>query len=101
MIDYAHQPTRSTRSHEKGINDMATLTPKEIAQRFDTDARTLRKFLRHEAKVNSTETPGKGSRWAIESKSVRSLQRRFNAWNAARTPQSTESTDEVETPDAG
>ena len=61
-----------------------TLTAKEIAQRFDTDPRTLRKFLRADAKANSTETPGKGSRYAIEARQVKSLQRRFNAWIAQR-----------------
>lgn len=61
-----------------------TLTAKEIATRFNTDPRTLRKFLRNDAKVNDTETPGKGSRYAIEAKSLKSLQKRFDAWIAAK-----------------
>jgi len=65
---------------------MATLTAKEIATQFGTDARTLRKFLRSDAKVNSTETPGKGARYAIEAKQVRTLRKRFDAWVASRTP---------------
>lgn len=60
------------------------ITPKELAVTLETDARTVRKFLRADAKANGTETPGKGSRWEIEAKTVRSLQKRFNAWNAAR-----------------
>lgn len=59
-----------------------TITPKELATRFETDARTIRKFLRKDAEVNGTETPGKGSRWEIEAKQVRSLQKRFSAWVA-------------------
>jgi len=63
---------------------MSALTPKELAERFDSDPRTVRKFLRSDAKVNGTETPGKGSRWEIDSRTVRSLQKRFNSWNDAR-----------------
>lgn len=63
---------------------MTVHTPKEIAGRFGTDPRTLRKFLRSDAKANGTETPGKGSRWAIEARTLKSLQKRFNAWDAAQ-----------------
>lgn len=58
---------------------MATLTPKELALRFDTDARTVRKFLRSED-IHA----GKGQRHAIEAKTVKSLNRRFNLWIAAK-----------------
>jgi hypothetical protein len=70
-----------------------TLTPKEIAQKWDTDARTLRKFLRTNAKAEGVETPGKGGRWGIEAKSLRSLKTRFDAWNADRTPKGTDEED--------
>ena len=70
------------------------ITPKELAVQLDTDARTVRKFLRSDAKANGTETPGKGSRWEIEARSVRSLQKRFNAWNAARAEKQDETPDE-------
>lgn len=63
----------------KGNHEMATLTPKEIAVKFDTDARTVRKFLRSEG-----TRVGKGHRHAIDSKSLKSLAKRFDAWNAAR-----------------
>lgn len=59
-----------------------TLTPKELAVKLQSDPRTVRKFLRAEAKANGTETPGKGSRWAIEAKQVRSLAKKFAAWVA-------------------
>lgn len=62
-----------------------TMTPKEIAAQFGTDPRTLRKFLRTDARDRGAETPGKGSRWEIEARSVRSLRKRFDVWNAART----------------
>ncbi len=61
-----------------------TLTAKEIAAKFSTDPRTLRKFLRSDAKANDTETPGKGARYAIAAKDLRSLKTRFNAWNATK-----------------
>lgn len=59
-----------------------TLTPKELAARFDTDARTVRKFLRSTEGMDAKV--GKGQRWAIEAKQVRSLKARFNRWDAAR-----------------
>lgn len=60
---------------------MATITPKELALRFDTDARTVRKFLRSDAGYDAKV--GKGQRWAIEAKDVRSLKTRFTKWIAA------------------
>ena len=67
---------------------MATRSPKDIALEFGTDAKTLRKFLRSDAKGKGAETPGKGHRWEIEARSVKSLQKRFNAWNEARSAKS-------------
>lgn len=58
---------------------MATLTPKEIAVKFDSDARTVRKFIRQD-----TGKVGKGHRHAIDSKSLKSMQKRFDAWIAAK-----------------
>jgi hypothetical protein len=63
---------------------MTTATPKEIAAQFGTSAKTLRKFLRQEAKDAGVETPGKGGRWAIERKTLRSLRKRFDAWQIAQ-----------------
>lgn len=75
-------------AHEKRMYEMATKTmsAKEVAEKFGTDGRTLRKFLRSDAKENGTETPGKGGRYQIEAKKVASLQKRFTAWDAKRTP---------------
>lgn len=70
------------------------ISAKELAEKFGTDGRTVRKFLRSDAKKNGTETPGKGGRYAIKAGQVKSLQKRFDAWDAARTP-AEEATDEV------
>lgn len=59
-----------------------TLTPKELAQRFETDPRTVRKFLRSKDGMNARV--GKGQRWEIEARTVKSLQKRFTSWNAAQ-----------------
>lgn len=61
-----------------------TLTPKEIAQQFGTNPKTLRKFLRSDAKGKGVESPGKGGRWAIPATSLKSLQKRFDAWKAVQ-----------------
>lgn len=78
-------------------------TPKDIALEFGVSAKTLRKFLRKDEKAisaNGGETPGKGGRWAIPASQVKSLQKRFDAWNAAnqaKKEEKAESPDEVET----
>src|SRR5262252_2534209 len=61
-----------------------TITPKELAARFDTDAKTLRKFLRSDASGVADQAPGKGSRWAIEGSQVRGMKSKFTKWNADR-----------------
>lgn len=76
---------------------MTTLSAKEVAARFDTTPRTLRKFLRSDMRSqggtigpndsNAPHTPGKGARYAIEAKEVKALKGRFDAWvarNAAK-----------------
>lgn len=73
---------------------MATLTAKELAVECNTDARTVRKFLRS----HLDETPGKGSRYAIERRQVKSLKKAFQAWDEKRnaTNKEPEVTDEVD-----
>jgi hypothetical protein len=67
---------------------MATITAKELANRLDTDPRTVRKFLRDNAKAQGGEvgkdTPGKGKRYAIEAREVASLKKGFAAWVEAK-----------------
>lgn len=64
---------------------MAQFTTAEVAEKFDTNPRTLRKFLRSDAKNrDAADTlPGKGARYMIEGKDIKSLQSRFKKWTAA------------------
>lgn len=75
-----------------------TLTVKEVAEKFGTDGRTLRKFLRHEVKqaggTIGEDTPGKGRRYSLEAKEVTAMRKRFNAWNAPKAVEA--EVDEVE-----
>lgn len=73
---------------------MATITPKELAQALNTDARTVRKFLRSDAGMGMRV--GKGQRWAIESKSVRSLKTKFTKWDDARRAANEANEDEAD-----
>lgn len=56
------------------------LTTTQVADEFGTDARTLRKFLRSPQGTDSKV--GKGARWSIEKKDLRSLRKRFETWTA-------------------
>lgn len=76
----------------KGMNQMATITPKEFAAKVGSDGRTVRKFLRSAEGLDAKV--GKGSRWAIESKQVASLTKRFNRWVEAKSPAPDEAPDE-------
>jgi hypothetical protein len=69
----------------EGLIIMTALTTAEVAAKFDTTPRTLRKFLRADARANDAADtlPGKGSRYSLEAKSLRSLQARFKKWEAA------------------
>lgn len=63
----------------------ATLyTTAQVAEKLETTPRNLRKFLRADAAERGTETPGKGSRYAITGKEVAPLKKRFTAWSAAQ-----------------
>jgi hypothetical protein len=85
-----------------------TLNTTDIAAELGTDPRSLRKFLRADAKVNGTPTPGKGARYAIERKQLRSLKSRFAKYTAALEAKAAQAnddatddaTDEVEVDDA-
>lgn len=72
---------------------MATITVSELAEVLDTDPRTARKFLR--SVTPKDECPGKGSRWEIEKKGVRSLKVKYAAFVAAQVTKA-----EVETHDS-
>ena len=73
------------------------LTTAEVAERLDTDPRTLRKFLRSGEGFDMKV--GKGHRWAIEAKDVRSLKSRFTKWDAARTAPAAEVDENADLPE--
>lgn len=64
---------------------MATITTTELAEEIGTSTRTLRKFLRADARAadKGDSLPGKGGRYAIERKAVPGLKKRFTKWAAA------------------
>lgn len=61
-----------------------TITPAELALELDASPRTVRKFLRSTAGLDTKV--GKGHRWAIEARQVASLRKRFAAWVEAQKP---------------
>lgn len=54
---------------------MAQIQVTELAQELETTARTARKFLR--SITPKDEQPGKGGRWKIEKRDIRSLKKKF------------------------
>lgn len=64
---------------------MTTYTTAEVAEKFDTTPRNLRKFLRADARANghADDLPGKGSRYSIEGKALKGMHSRFKAWAKA------------------
>lgn len=64
---------------------MTALTTIDVAAKFETTPRTLRKFLRADARANDRgdTLPGKGSRYALESKTLPAMRKRFLKWQEA------------------
>lgn len=60
---------------------MAQITAQELATELGTDSRTVRKFLR--SVTPKDLQPGKGSRWSIEKKQLRSLRSQWTKFQAA------------------
>lgn len=60
---------------------MAQITVADLATELNTDGRTARKFLRSITPKDAQ--PGKGSRWSIEKRDVRSLKSQFAKFTAA------------------
>lgn len=72
------------------------LTTQELATEFDTTPRQLRKFLR-DTLGEGKGVVGKGARYQIERKQVRSLAKKFAAWTEAKNAANADNTpDEVE-----
>lgn len=74
------------------------ITTADAAEALDTTPRTLRKFLRADAKARGTETPGKGSRYSLkgDAKSLAAMKKRFIAWSEAEAAKRAETDNEVE-----
>lgn len=62
---------------------MATITTAEFALEIEATPKTARKFLRADYRERGIETPGKGSRWAIERRELKGLKTRYAKWAAA------------------
>jgi len=58
------------------------LNTTEAALELETTPRTLRKFLR--SPEGFDQKVGKGQRWSIEKKQMRSLKSRFSKWQIAQ-----------------
>ena len=61
---------------------MATINVSEFASIIEATPRDARKFLREVTPDDAQ--PGKGGRWAIEKRDVRSLRSKFAKWDADR-----------------
>lgn len=59
---------------------MATINVTDLATELGTDPRTARKFLRTVTPID--EQPGKGHRWEIEKREVRSMKSKFAKFTA-------------------
>lgn len=81
----------------------ATITTAELAEALGTDPRTLRKFLRADARSrDAADTlPGKGSRYALDGskRSITALGKKFAKWTTAQEAAKAAKADE--SPDEG
>ena len=57
---------------------MATINIQDFATALEANPRTVRKFLRSVTPVENQ--PGKGGRWQIEKKDLRSLKKKFETY---------------------
>ena len=74
---------------------LAPITPADLAAILSTDARTTRKFLR--SITPQDEQPGKGSRWQIEKRDVRSLKTKFTKFLEEHTRKADEAAEDLHT----
>lgn len=83
LIDEPH-PAIHTNTHE-GMIIMAQFTTAQVAEKFDTTPRNLRKFLRADARNRDAADalPGKGARYSLEGKDLAPMKKRFKVWAAA------------------
>lgn len=62
---------------------MATINIQDFAAALEANPRTVRKFLRSVTPVENQ--PGKGGRWQIEKKNLRSLKKQFETFLVEHT----------------
>ena len=70
------------------------LSAKELAIELDTDARTVRKFLRDT--TDPENHPGQGGRWNFEKKQVKGLKKKFEAWQTEKVKTNKPDPEEIE-----
>lgn len=75
---------------------MATINISEFATIIEATPRDARKFLREVTPEDAQ--PGKGGRWAIEKREVRSLRTKFAKWDAERKAPANDAEDADEAP---
>jgi len=90
-VKYWHQRliARSiTKRRDRDMTATKTLTTAQLAEKFQTSPRELRKFLRADARANgkANTLPGKGSRYALpgDAKTINAMRKRFDAWTVAQ-----------------
>jgi transcription initiation factor IIE alpha subunit len=73
---------------------VADLTPKDLAERWGTDAKTVRRFIR----TQTSDRANKGGRWAISSKAADELTAKFENRGAKKefVPRDDEDVEELE-----
>ncbi len=64
---------------------MATINIQDLSTALEANPRTVRKFLRSVTPVENQ--PGKGGRWQIEKKDLRSLKKKFETYIEEHTRQ--------------
>ena len=72
---------------------MATINIQDLSTALEANPRTVRKFLRSVTPVENQ--PGKGGRWQIEKKDLRSLKKQFATFVEEHTRQAEAVLDEV------
>ena len=76
---------------------MATINIQDLSTALEANPRTVRKFLRSVTPVENQ--PGKGGRWQIEKKDLRSLKKQFATFVEEHTRQAEAVLDEELTED--
>ena len=76
---------------------MATINIQDLSTALEANPRTVRKFLRSVTPVE--DQPGKGGRWQIEKKDLRSLKKQFETYIEEHTRQAEVVPDEELTED--